>query len=65
MGSAQFYGSAGSLDLQRPIVGIVPTKDAEGYWLDASDGGVFSYGDTQFYGSIPEFGYPPLRLRAT
>jgi hypothetical protein len=59
MGSAQFYGSAGSLHLQRPIVGIVPTKDDEGYWLDASDGGVFSYGDTQFYGSIPELGLHP------
>jgi hypothetical protein len=58
-GSAQFYGSAGSLLLQRPIVGIVPTKDDAGYWLDASDGGVFSYGDTQFYGSIPELGIHP------
>ena len=59
LGSAQFYGSAGSLHLQRPIVGIVPTKDDEGYWLDASDGGVFSYGDTQFYGSIPGLGILP------
>ena len=41
-GSAQFYGSTGSLKLQRPVVGIVPTKDDGGYWLDASDGGVFS-----------------------
>jgi photosystem II stability/assembly factor-like uncharacterized protein len=52
-GSAEFYGSTGSLHLQRPVVGIVPTSDHGGYWLDASDGGVFSYGDTQFYGSIP------------
>ena len=29
----------------------MPTKDDGGYWLDASDGGVFSFGDTQFYGS--------------
>ena len=40
-GSAQFYGSTGSLRLQRPVVGIVPTSDRNGYWLDASDGGVF------------------------
>ena len=59
MGSAQFYGSAGSLHLQRPIVGVVPTKDDAGYWLDASDGGVFSYGGTQFYGSIPGLGIHP------
>ena len=58
-GSAQFYGSTGSINLQRPVVGIVPTKDDGGYWLDASDGGVFSYGDTQYYGSIPGLGLHP------
>jgi hypothetical protein len=58
-GSAQFYGSTGSLVLQRPVVGIVPTSDHGGYWLDASDGGVFSFGDTQFYGSIPGIGLTP------
>ena len=58
-GQAQFYGSTGSLHLQRPVVGIVPTADHGGYWLDASDGGVFSYGDTQFYGSIPGLGIHP------
>jgi hypothetical protein len=58
-GSAQFYGSTGSIKLQRPVVGIVPTKDDGGYWLDASDGGVFAYGDTQFYGSIPGLGLHP------
>ncbi len=58
-GSAQFYGSTGSLHLQRPVVGIVPTADRGGYWLDASDGGVFSFGDTQFFGSIPGLGLHP------
>ena len=58
-GSAQFYGSTGSLKLQRPVVGIVPTTDKGGYWLDASDGGVFTYGDTQYYGSIPGLGLHP------
>ena len=41
------------------MVGIVPTANHGGYWLDASDGGVFSYGDTQFYGSIPGLGLHP------
>ena len=27
------------------------TKDAQGYWLVASDGGIFSFGDAAFYGS--------------
>ena len=58
-GSAQFYGSAGNLTLQRPVVGIVPTPDHGGYWLVGADGGVFSYGDTQFYGSIPGTGLHP------
>ena len=58
-GQAQFFGSTGSLHLQRPVVGIVPTADHGGYWLDASDGGVFSYGDTRFYGSIPGLGLHP------
>ena len=28
------------------------TSDGKGYWLVASDGGVFSFGDAQFYGSM-------------
>jgi hypothetical protein len=57
-GSAQFYGSTGSLHLQRPVVGIVPTAAKTGYWLDASDGGVFAF-DAGFYGSIPGLGIHP------
>ncbi len=58
-GPAQFYGSTGSLHLQRPVVGIVPTTDRSGYWLDASDGGIFAFGDAGFYGSIPGLGLNP------
>ncbi len=50
-GSAQFYGSTGSLRLNKPVVGMAATPDAGGYWLVASDGGVFSFGDAWFYGS--------------
>jgi parallel beta-helix repeat protein len=57
---------ASLLDLKvrpaRPIVGISPTPNVGfggggggtsglGYWLVASDGGVFSFGDAKFYGS--------------
>ena len=58
-GSAQFYGSTGSLRLQRPVVGIAPTPDDGGYWLVASDGGTFAFGDAGFYGSIPGLGFSP------
>ena len=58
-GSAQFYGSTGSLHLQRPVVGITPTANRGGYWLVASDGGIFAFGDAGFYGSIPGSGLNP------
>jgi hypothetical protein len=34
------------------IVGIAPTADGNGYWLAGTDGGVFSYGDAKFFGSM-------------
>ena len=58
-GGAQFYGSTGSLKLQRPVVGITATANRGGYWLVASDGGVFSFGDAGFYGSLPGLGLAP------
>jgi hypothetical protein len=58
-GVAGFYGSTGSLHLQRPVVGITPTSNKAGYWLDASDGGVFAFGDAGFYGSLPGLGLHP------
>ena len=50
-GDAGFFGSTGSLVLNRPIVGMAPTTDGRGYWLVASDGGVFTFGDAGFFGS--------------
>ena len=50
-GDAPFYGSTGSLVLNRPVVGMAATPDGHGYWLVASDGGIFSFGDAHFYGS--------------
>ncbi len=50
-GGAQFYGSAGNIVLNKPIVGMAATPDGGGYWLVASDGGIFTYGDAPFYGS--------------
>ena len=50
-GDAAALGSAAGLPLNHPIVTITATKDDQGYWLVASDGGIFSYGDASFYGS--------------
>src|SRR6476659_11300007 len=50
------FGGAPSLGapntaLNAPIVGIAATHTGKGYWLLASDGGIFSYGNARFYGS--------------
>ena len=42
----------GGKPLNEPMVGIIPTGDGFGYWTIASDGGVFSFGDATFLGSM-------------
>jgi hypothetical protein len=37
--------------LNRPIVAMAATPNAGGYWLVASDGGIFNFGDAGYYGS--------------
>jgi streptogramin lyase len=50
-GSAGFFGSTGSVKLNKPIVGMAATPSGKGYWLVASDGGIFTFGDAAFFGS--------------
>jgi hypothetical protein len=50
-GNAGFFGSAGNLQLNKPVVGIARTPNGNGYWLAAADGGIFNYGGAAFYGS--------------
>ncbi len=50
-GNSPFWGSAGGIHLNQPVVGMARTPDNGGYWLVASDGGIFSYGNAKFYGS--------------
>jgi hypothetical protein len=38
--------------LNRPVNGLVPTATNRGYWLVASDGGIFAFGDADFHGSM-------------
>jgi streptogramin lyase len=48
---AGFFGSTGSIKLNKPIVGMAATPDSAGYWLVASDGGIFAFGNAGFFGS--------------
>ncbi|HEY2667714.1 MAG TPA: choice-of-anchor D domain-containing protein [Actinomycetota bacterium] len=50
-GAAKFFGSTGSISLNKPIVGMAGTPDGNGYWLVATDGGIFAFGDAKFFGS--------------
>jgi hypothetical protein len=39
------------MHLNKPIVGMAVDQTGNGYWLVASDGGIFSFGDARFQGS--------------
>jgi PKD repeat protein len=49
-------GAAGRSALSAPIVAMVPSSDGGGYFMVASDGGVFAFGDARFAGSCPGIG---------
>ena len=38
--------------LNKPVVGMAATPTGKGYWFVAADGGIFTFGDAQFFGSI-------------
>ncbi|MDQ1434394.1 MAG: hypothetical protein QOF59_1210, partial [Actinomycetota bacterium] len=50
-GDARFFGSTGAIRLNKPIVAMASTPSGKGYWLCASDGGIFNYGDAKFHGA--------------
>jgi hypothetical protein len=42
----------GNVKLNKPVMSLVPTRDGLGYWLVASDGGIFAFGNAPFRGSM-------------
>jgi len=46
-----YLGDLTQVNLRAPVVAMATTPTDAGYWMTAGDGGVFSYGDAQFYGS--------------
>jgi len=53
-------GFSGSKPLNAPIVGMAVTPNGGGYWLVASDGGVFDFGNAPFLGSTYTYGITGL-----
>src|SRR3984893_15376701 len=50
-GDAPNDGSLAGRGINQPVVGMAATPTGRGYWLVASDGGIFGFGDAGFYGS--------------
>lgn len=46
--------------MNAPIIAMTATTTGgAGYWLLASDGGMFSFGKAAFHGSLPGLGWCP------
>ena len=50
--------------LNGPIVGSIATPTGRGYYMVASDGGIFTFGDAHFYGSTGAHHAQPARDRS-
>jgi hypothetical protein len=46
------YGGTEGKKLDKPVIGIASAPSGKGYWIVAEDGGVFTYGDADFHGSL-------------
>jgi hypothetical protein len=42
----------GPMALNQPLMGVASTPDGGGYWLVSGDGGIFTFGDAGFHGSV-------------
>jgi Domain of unknown function (DUF1906) len=42
----------GGQHLNGPMIGLAATSDNRGYWEVATDGGIFAFGDAQYYGNV-------------
>jgi hypothetical protein len=44
------------MKLNRPVLSMAPTANGKGYWLIAEDGGMFTFGNAAYRGSLPGYG---------
>ena len=52
VGGAPAFGPTTGMDLNQNLVALTATPSGEGYWAAAADGGVFTFGDAHFQGSV-------------
>jgi hypothetical protein len=62
-----YLGGPEFLNLNAPILSMATTPSGNGYWMMGADGGVFSYGDANFYGSTGgmQLNAPAVGMAAT
>jgi hypothetical protein len=51
--------AAGPTTLDALVSGGAITSDAQGLWEVSTDGGIYTFGDAQFFGSLPGLGIAP------
>ena len=49
------FGSMYGKKMNAPVVGIAFTPTGQGYWLLGEDGGIFCFGDAQYYGPLLKY----------
>ncbi len=48
-----YNGSVGGVSgLNKPLITMASTPSGQGYWLASGDGGIFTFGDANFFGSL-------------
>lgn len=59
-----FLGSLPGLGVVATATALLPTPTGQGYWVQTTDGGIFTFGDAAFHGSYPSLGptQPPRRF---
>ena len=55
-----YLGDLSATKLNEPIVGMATVPNGGGYWMVASDGGIFNYGDAAYDGSLGSAGHTDI-----
>ena len=53
------YFTNGTFEADPAYTDMVATPSSNGYWITSAEGGVFTFGNAGFYGSLPSLGVQP------